>query len=184
MKIKEIIDKLRFKAENIKAHIEPEFFYDVADVLEKYQWIDVKDRMPEEDKEVLICSQWGTIDVGWHYDTYWATEHNTYEDVGDIVAWMPLPEPYKLSKKKQFSQDTLNFFKMIDKKYKWIAKDKSGDIFGFEEKPKKDKYVWLCEEYDYCLDNTCCIDGLNQSLFDQILWEDEEPIYIDDYVER
>lgn len=59
------------------------------------QWIDVKDRMPEEDKEVLICSQWGTIDVGWHYDTYWATEHNTYEDDGDVVAWMPLPEPYK-----------------------------------------------------------------------------------------
>ena len=90
----------------------------------------------------------------------------------------------KLPKKKQFSQDTLNFFKMIDKKYKWIAKDKSGDIFGFEEKPKKDKYVWLCEEYDYCLDNTCCIDGLNQSLFNEILWEDEEPVYIDDYVER
>ena len=93
-------------------------------------------------------------------------------------------EIIKLPKKKQFSQDTLNFFKMIDKKYKWIAKDKSGDIFGFEEKPKKDKYVWLCEEYDYCLDNTCCIDGLNQSLFNEILWEDEEPIYIDDYVER
>ena len=90
----------------------------------------------------------------------------------------------KLPKKKQFSQDTLNFFKMIDKKYKWIAKDKSGDIFGFEEKPKKDKYVWLCKEYDYCLDNTCCIDGLNQSLFNEILWEDDEPIYIDDYVER
>ena len=90
----------------------------------------------------------------------------------------------KLPKKKQFSQDTLNFFKMIDKKYKWIAKDKSGDIFVFEEKPKKDKYVWLCEEYDYCLDNTCCIDGLNQSLFNEILWEDEEPIRIDEYVER
>ena len=93
-------------------------------------------------------------------------------------------EIIKLPKKKQFSQETLNFFKMIDKKYKWIAKDKSGDIFGFEEKPKKDKYVWLCEEYDYCLDNTCCIDGLNQSLFNEILWEDEEPVYIDDYVER
>lgn len=90
----------------------------------------------------------------------------------------------KLPKKKQFSQDTLNFFKMIDKKYKWIAKDKSGDIFGFEEKPKKDKYVWLCEEYDYCLDNTCCIDGLNQSLFNEILWEDEKPVCIDDYVDR
>ena len=35
MKIKEMIEKLRFKAENIKAHIEPEFFNDVADELEK-----------------------------------------------------------------------------------------------------------------------------------------------------
>ena len=37
MKIKEMIEKLRFKSENIKAHIEPEFFNDVADVLEKYE---------------------------------------------------------------------------------------------------------------------------------------------------
>ena len=93
-------------------------------------------------------------------------------------------EIIKLPKKKQFTDDELCILRNIDKKYKWIAKDKSGDIFGFEEKPKKDKYVWLCEEYDYCLDNTCCIDGLNQSLFNEILWEDEEPIYIDDYVER
>ena len=90
----------------------------------------------------------------------------------------------KLPKKKQFTDDELCILRNIDKKYKWIARDKSGDIFGFEEKPKKDKYVWLCEEYDYCLDNTCCIDGLNQSLFNEILWEDQEPVYIDDYVER
>ena len=109
-----------------------------------------------------------------------STERVCYLQINDVVG----KNIIKLPKKKQFSQDTLNFFKMIDKKYKWIAKDKSGDIFGFEEKPKKDKYVWLCEEYDYCLDNTCCIDGLNQSLFNEILWEDDEPIYIDDYVER
>ena len=107
-------------------------------------------------------------------------EQKSYLNINEVVG----KNIIKLPKKKKFSQDTLNFFKMIDKKYKWIAKDKSGDIFGFEEKPKKDKYVWLCEEYDYCLDNTCCIDGLNQSLFNEILWEDEEPIYIDDYVER
>ena len=109
-----------------------------------------------------------------------STERVCYLQINDVVG----KNIIKLPKKKQFSQDTLNFFKMIDKKYKWITKDKSGDIFGFEEKPKKGKYVWLCEEYDYCLDNTCCIDGLNQYLFNEILWEDEEPIYIDDYVER
>ena len=142
-------------------------------------WIDVKDKLPEKDTDVLVC-----FDDGFMATVFFGEDFDLWTDSGEPIAWMPLPEPYKLPKKKQFSQDTLNFFKMIDKKYKWIAKDKSGDIFGFEEKPKKDKYVWLCEEYDYCLDNTCCIDGLNQSLFNEILWEDDEPVYIDDYVER
>lgn len=35
MKIEEMIEKLRYKANNIKAHIEPEFFNEVADRLEK-----------------------------------------------------------------------------------------------------------------------------------------------------
>ena len=132
---------------------------------------------------------------GWFNDLKYKIENNIikvatieYSDYSrssfNLNEFVYIEKIIKLPKKKQFSQDTLNFFKCIDKKYKWIAKDKSGDIFGFEEKPKKDKYVWLCEEYDYCLDNTCCIDGLNQSLFNEILWEDEEPIRIDDYVER
>lgn len=33
--IEETIERLRYKAENIKAHIEPEFFNDVADRLEE-----------------------------------------------------------------------------------------------------------------------------------------------------
>ena len=132
---------------------------------------------------------------GWFNDLKYKIENNIikvatikYSDYSQssfkLNEFVYIEKIIKLPKKKKFSQDTLNFFKCVDKKYKWIAKDKSGDIFGFEEKPKKDKYVWLCEEYDYCLDNTCCIDGLNQSLFNEILWEDEEPIYIDDYVER
>ena len=132
---------------------------------------------------------------GWFNDLKYKIENNIikvatieYSDYSqssfNLNEFVYIEKIIKLPKKKQFSQDTLNFFKCIDKKYKWIAKDKSGDIFGFEEKPKKDKYVWLCEEYDYCIDNTCCIDGLNQSLFNEILWEDEEPVYIDDYAER
>ena len=37
MTTNEMIEKLRYKANNIKAHIEPEFFIDVADALEKYE---------------------------------------------------------------------------------------------------------------------------------------------------
>ena len=42
MKIEEMIEKLRYKADNIKAHIEPEFFNEVADKLEEleeYKWM-------------------------------------------------------------------------------------------------------------------------------------------------
>ena len=52
MTTNEMIEKLRYKAENIKAHIEPQFFNDVADELEKHQWIDVNDRLPEKDTDV------------------------------------------------------------------------------------------------------------------------------------
>ena len=84
----------------------------------------------------------------------------------------------KLPKKKQFSQDTLNFFKYIDKKFEWIAKDKDGEVCIYINKPKKEDVSW---------DNFSLYKALNiikDSLFDEILWEDEEPIYIDDYVER
>ena len=58
------------------------------------QWIDVNDRLPEDSEDVLICSQWGTIDIGWYCKGEWVSEHITY-DYDNIIAWMPLPEPYK-----------------------------------------------------------------------------------------
>ena len=84
----------------------------------------------------------------------------------------------KLPKKKQFSQDTLNFFKCIDKRWRYIAKDKNGTISAFGSKPTKKERCWLnYEGFD-------CLDVFKDSLFTEINWEDEEPIFIDDYVER
>ena len=85
----------------------------------------------------------------------------------------------KLPKKKQFSQDELCILRNIDKKYKWIARDKSGSLCIFDEKPKKSEEMW---------DNVICSDFIELNcynhLFNSIKWEDEEPIRIDDYVER
>ena len=86
----------------------------------------------------------------------------------------------KLPKKKQFSQDTLNFFKCIDKEWEWIAKDFDGDIFIYDKKPNKDRDSWNGKGVTGVYIN----NYVNQSLFDQIHWDDEEPVYIDDYVER
>lgn len=57
MTTKEMIETLRYKAENIKAHIEPEFFNDVADELEKQ--IAKKPRIigVSDDAEYMKCPQ-------------------------------------------------------------------------------------------------------------------------------
>ena len=63
------------------------------------EWIDVNDRLPEDNREVLICSPWQTIDIGCRYNGEWSCENYNCED-GDVVAWMPLPEPYKKGERR------------------------------------------------------------------------------------
>ena len=85
----------------------------------------------------------------------------------------------KLPKKKEFTDDELCILRNIDKKYKWIARDKSGNLCIFDEKPNKNEEIW---------DNVIRSDFIEldcyNSLFNSIQWEDNEPVYIDDYVNR
>ena len=85
----------------------------------------------------------------------------------------------KLPKKKKFTDDELCILRNIDKKYKWIARDESGSLCIFDEKPKKSEEMW---------DNVICSDFIELNcynhLFNSIKWEDEEPIRIDEYVDR
>ena len=84
----------------------------------------------------------------------------------------------KLPKKKQFTSDELCILRNIDKKYKWIAKDSSGDVWIYADRPQKGNMRWKC----FC--DCKLFDVIKNSLFTEIKWEDEEPVYIDDYVER
>ena len=103
-----------------------------------------------------------------------STEGKSYLNINEVVG----KNIIKLPKKKQFSQDTLNFFKCIDKRWRYIAKDKNGTISAFGSKPTKKERCWLnYEGFD-------CLDVFKDSLFTEIKWEDEEPVYIDDYVKR
>ena len=126
---------------------------------------------------------------GWFNDLKYKIENNIikvatieYSDYSqssfNLNEFVYIEKIIKLPKKKQFSQDTLNFFKCIDKKFEWIAKDKDGEVCIYINKPKKEDVSW---------DNFSLykqLDIIKDSLFDEILWEDEEPVYIDDYVER
>ena len=85
----------------------------------------------------------------------------------------------KLPKKKQFTDDELCILRNINKKYNWISRDKNGDLTLFVEKPTRYDNYWD--------NNSPCVIEMNITfthLFNSIKWEDEEPVYIDDYVER
>ena len=51
--------------------------------------------MPEDDQEILICTSWGGVSQDrCEIDEYgYALE--TQGDWDGVIAWMPLPEPYK-----------------------------------------------------------------------------------------
>ena len=128
---------------------------------------------------------------GWFNDLKYKIENNIikvatieYSDYSqssfNLNEFVYIEKIIKLPKKKQFSQDTLNFFKCIDKEWEWIAKDFDGEIFIYDKKPNKDRDSWNGKEVTGVYIN----NYINRSIFDQIHWEDEEPVYIDDYVER
>ena len=107
-----------------------------------------------------------------------STEKKSYLIINDVVG----KNIIKLQKKKEFTDNELFILKNIDKKYKWIAKDKNGLICTFVSKPIKTERFWSDgwsngESY-------ASLEAIKNSLFTEIKWEDEEPIYIDDYVER
>ena len=138
----------------------------------------------EEGEEFILVSK-----DGWFDDLKYKIKNNIlkvatieYSDYSqssfNLNEFKFIEEVIKLPKKKQFSQDTLNFFKCIDKRCKYIAKDKNGAICVYGSRPIKNERWWHDDEWFYRL------DAIKDSLFDEILWEDEEPVYIDDYVER
>ena len=90
----------------------------------------------------------------------------------------------KLPKKKEFTDDELCILRNIDKEYKWIAKDRDGDLWIYTNKPKKeyDRYWKDCSSSKSLSFEP--LDIFKNSLFTEIEWEDEEPICIDDYVDR
>ena len=91
-------------------------------------------------------------------------------------------EIIKLPKKKEFTDNELFILKNIDKKYKWIAKDKNGLICTFVSKPIKTEKLWSDGWSNG--DSYASLEAIKNSLFTEIKWEDEEPVYIDDYVKR
>ena len=65
------------------------------------RWIPCSERLPENDERVLATTAWGEVTIAERIyppinDTCWFIDDgNTNATIDDVVAWMPLPEPYR-----------------------------------------------------------------------------------------
>ena len=59
------------------------------------EWIPVEEQLPENERSVLLCGTQGWVDIGWYTQGVWRTGFSAAEITKDVVAWMPLPEPYR-----------------------------------------------------------------------------------------
>ena len=107
-------------------------------------------------------------------------EKKSYLNINNVVG----KNIIKIPKKKVFADDELCILRNIDKEYKWIAKDRDGDLWIYTNKPKKeyDRYWKDCSSSKSLSFEP--LDIFKNSLFTEIEWEDDEPIFIDSYVER
>ena len=67
---------------------------EIKSALEETKWIPCSERMPEDNTDVIVCFYSGTVTEM----RYWGNGifQGIYEHTAKtIVAWMPLPEPYK-----------------------------------------------------------------------------------------
>ena len=65
-------------------------------------WIPCSERLPSEKDYigdvVIWCTDKSIVGVGWYYESTksWATIDDTFPPIlGEVIAWMPLPEPYR-----------------------------------------------------------------------------------------
>lgn len=66
---------------------------ELAEERKKHRWIPVEERLPEEGQKVICCFAHGTVTELWFYEGLF---HGLRDYApGVIIAWQPLPEPYK-----------------------------------------------------------------------------------------
>ena len=108
----EAIDILtRMSTDRFYGHRQQEAFKLGAEAL-KQRWIPVKEGLPEEDREVLISyrykegegdtshinisiTSYGTMYTGLTKIKDWRPPFDYFYLNYEVIAWMPLPEPYK-----------------------------------------------------------------------------------------
>jgi len=75
-----------------------EWLKELKQLREQTRWIHTSERLPEKYKEVLTCSLRGFIEIQDMGSNYWEDQYGDLSDIDEVIAWMPLPEPYNAEK--------------------------------------------------------------------------------------
>ena len=97
--LEDVINRLQYKADNIKAKLEPSYFIECIDYLKSLNdgWIPCEERLPKLYEPVLVCNKEGRVFIrciNWISNgrakiPYWSQYSS------GIVAWQPLPQSYR-----------------------------------------------------------------------------------------
>ena len=71
----------------------------VDDLAEKGCWIPCSERLPDGRKDVIVTFGYEFPVIAWYSEVnkQWKNSSTDHVIHGEVVAWMPLPEPYKES---------------------------------------------------------------------------------------
>lgn len=60
----------------------------------RYRWVPVSERLPDEGKQVIICTTAADVCTGFaRWGGSFATEEGCELYLADVTHWMPIPEP-------------------------------------------------------------------------------------------
>lgn len=84
-----------FYATEMWAKSEQEFLDWInAEYVQENSWIPCSERLPDKDGIYLVTHRkFGKLEVTWNI--FYGGEHASWLWNDEIIAWMPLPEPYK-----------------------------------------------------------------------------------------
>lgn len=90
----------------------------------------------------------------------------------DIVSVYELTEVWK-REEPTITEDEKVILLNLPGKYEWIARDESGVLYIYDDKPKKKEFTWAVGFGSRCL-------NLFNHLFKMVKWEDDEPWKFED----